>query len=109
VLEACKAAGRDPSTIKLTSACVTVVGTDEADLKRRVKIRLDFNHEDVDPDEWIKMMRGDGWLIGTIDQVAEQVNELKAAGSRRIYFQLVPVNDHGMLDIIANEVAPKVK
>ena len=74
-----------------------------------MKIRLDFNHEDADPDEWITMMRGDGWLIGTVDQVAEQVNELKAAGSQRIYFQLVPVNDHGMLDIIANDVAPKVK
>jgi len=109
LLEACKAYGRDPSTIKLTSACVTVIGTDEADLKRRVKIRLDFNHENVDPDEWIKMMSGDGWLVGTVDQVAAQVKELKAAGSQRIYFQLVPVNDHGMLDIIANDLYPKVK
>ena len=50
-----------------------------------------------------------GSLIGTVDQVAEQVNELKAAGSERIYFQLVPVNDHGMLEIIANDLAPKCK
>jgi alkanesulfonate monooxygenase SsuD/methylene tetrahydromethanopterin reductase-like flavin-dependent oxidoreductase (luciferase family) len=109
VLEACKAIGRDPATLKLTSACVTIVGTDEADLKRRVKIRLDFNHETDDPDEWIAMMRKDGWLVGTVDQVAEQVNELKAAGSQRIYFQLVPLDDHGMLEIIANDVAAKVK
>jgi alkanesulfonate monooxygenase SsuD/methylene tetrahydromethanopterin reductase-like flavin-dependent oxidoreductase (luciferase family) len=54
-------------------------------------------------------MRKDGWLVGTVDQVAEQVNELKAAGSQRIYFQLVPVNDHGMLEIIANDLAPKCK
>src|SRR4051812_43991782 len=107
LLEACKTAGRDPSQVKLTSACVTVIGSDEADLLRRVKIRLDFNHEDKDPGEWIAMMRGDGWLIGTVDQVAEQVNELKAAGAQRIYFQLVPVNDHGMLEIIANDVVPK--
>ncbi len=109
LLEACKTYGRDPSTIKLTAACVTVIGTDEADLKRRVQIRLDFNHENVDAGDWIKMMSGDGWLVGTVDQVAAQVNELKAAGAERIYFQIVPVDDHGMLDIIANDLAPKIK
>jgi F420-dependent oxidoreductase-like protein len=108
LLDACAAHGRDPSTIKLTAACVTVVGTDEADLKRRVKIRLDFNNEKNDPGEWIAMMRGDGWLVGTVEQVAEQVRELKAAGAQRIYFQLVPLDDHGMLEIIANDVIPKV-
>jgi F420-dependent oxidoreductase-like protein len=107
VVDACAKIGRDPSTIKFTAACVTVVGTSEADLKRRVQIRLDFNHENEDAGDWIAKMRKDGWLIGTVDQVAEQVKELKAAGAQRIYFQLVPVNDHGMLDIIANDLAPK--
>jgi alkanesulfonate monooxygenase len=108
LLEACAKYGRDPKTIKLTAACVTIVGTDEEDLKRRVKIRLDFNHETNDPGEWIAMMRKDGWLVGTVDQVAEQVKELQAAGAQRIYFQLVPLDDHGMLEIIANDVAAKV-
>ena len=109
LLEACKTVGRDPSEIKLTSACVTIVGTDEADLKRRVQIRLDHNGQKDAAADWIATMRKDGWLVGTVDQVAEQVNELKAAGSQRIYFQLVPVNDHGMLEIIANDLAPKCK
>jgi alkanesulfonate monooxygenase len=107
LLEACKAAGRNPAEIKLTSACVTVVGTDEADVRRRAQIRLDHNGQKDDVNEWIANMRKDGWLIGTVDQVAEQVNELKAAGSQRIYFQIVPVDDHGMLDVIANDLAPK--
>jgi len=108
LLEACAAIGRDPSTIKLTMAGCTVVGTDEADLRRRAQIRLDHNNEKVDVNEWIKNMQGDGWLVGTVDQVAEQVKALKAAGAERIYFQIVPVDDHGMLDIIANELASKV-
>ncbi len=108
LLEACAAIGRDPSTIKLTMAGCTVVGTDMDDVRRRAQIRLDHNNQKDNVDEWIASMRGDGWLVGTVDQVAEQVNELKAAGAERIYFQIVPVDDHGMLEIIANDLAPKV-
>lgn len=107
LLDACAAVGRDPSTIRLSSAGVTIVGVDEQDLRRRVQIRLDHNNQKDDVDEWIKTMQGDGWYVGTVDQVAEQVRALKAAGCTRWYFQLVPVNDYGMLEIIAKELAPR--
>ena len=41
------------------------------------------------------------------DQVAEQIKAVKQAGCSRWYFQLVPVDDDGMLELIASELAPK--
>ena len=109
VLEACKAIGRDPSTLKITMAGPTVIGVDEADLKKKSQLRLDHNNQKDKVEDWIASMSGDGWLVGTVDQVAEKVNALRAAGAQRIYFQIIPVNDDGQLDIIANELAPKIK
>jgi alkanesulfonate monooxygenase len=108
VLDACKEIGRDPATLKLSWAGCTVVGTDLDDVRRRAQIRLDFNNEKVDVDEWIANMQKDGWFIGTVDQVAEQVKALQAAGCQHFYFQLVPVNQGDMLEIIAKDLAPKV-
>jgi hypothetical protein len=53
-------------------------------------------------------MQKDGWFIGTVDQVAAQVKALKAEGCQQFYFQLVPVDDHGMIDLIAKDLAAKV-
>lgn len=108
LLNACQEIGRDPSTVKLSCAGCTVVGTDMDDVRRRAQIRLDFNNEKVHVDEWIKNMRGDGWFIGTIDQVAQQIKDLQAAGCQQFYFQLVPVNQEDMLDLIAGPLAAKV-
>jgi F420-dependent oxidoreductase-like protein len=109
VLEACKTIGRDPATLKITMAGPTVIGVDEADLRKKAQLRLDHNNQKDNVNEWIASMSGDGWLVGTVDQVAEKVNTLRAAGAQRIYFQIIPVNDDGQLDIIANDLAPKIK
>ncbi|MCC6178682.1 MAG: LLM class F420-dependent oxidoreductase [Chloroflexi bacterium] len=105
---ACRKIGRDPATLRYTWAGPTIVGTDEADLRRRCQIRLDYNNEKDDVGEWIERMRSHGMFIGTIGQVAEQIEALKAVGCTRWYFQFVPVNDYGMLDLIASDLAPKI-
>ncbi len=108
VLDACGRIGRDPSTIRFTWAGPTIVGTDEQDLRRRCQIRLDYNNQADDVGGWIESMRSHGMLIGTVDQVADQINAVKSAGCSRWYLQFVPVDDHGMLEIIANDLAPKI-
>jgi F420-dependent oxidoreductase-like protein len=107
VLDACRRIGRDPSTIRFTWAGPTIVGTDEADLRRRSQRRLDFNSQKDDVVEWIADMRSHGMFIGTAEQVAEQIRALRQAGCARWYFQFVPVDDDGMLEIIADDLAPK--
>ncbi len=109
VYDACQRIGRDPSTLRYTWAGPTVIGRDEQDLKRRSQRRLDYNNQQDDVNDWIASMRSHGMFIGTVDQVAQQINELKAVGCSRWYFQFVPVDDDGMLEIIANDLAPKLR
>ncbi len=108
VLDACKEVGRDPSSIRFTWAGPTIVGTDDADMRRRSQRRLDYNGEKDDVNAWIERMRSHGMFIGTVDQVAEQISALKGVGCTRWYFQFVPVDDDGILEVLANDVAPKV-
>lgn len=107
VVAACERISRDPADLRYSWAGPTVVGTDERDLRRRCQRRLDYNNQRDEVGGWIEEMRSHGMAIGTIDQVAEQVNALKEVGCSRWYFQFVPVDDDGMLELIANDLAPK--
>ena len=82
-------------------------GTNERDLRHRSQRRLDYNNQSDEVGDWIESMRAHGRLIGTLDQVAEQIKAVKQAGCSRWYIQLVPVDDDGMLELIASELAPK--
>ena len=107
VVEACGRIGRDPAELRFSWAGPTIVGTDERDVRRRSQRRLDYNGQSDEVGGWIDSMRSHGMFIGTVDQVAEQIAELKGVGCSRWYFQLVPVEDDGMLELIASELAPK--
>ncbi len=108
MLDACREVGRDPSALRFTWAGPTVVGADEQDLRRRAKIRLDYNGQRDEVGGWIDSMRSHGMFVGTVGQVAAQIEELADAGCSRWYLQLVPVDDHGMLDLIASDLAAAV-
>jgi F420-dependent oxidoreductase-like protein len=108
VIDACGRIGRDPKSIVWSWAGPTIVGTDDQDLRRRSQFRLDYNGQSDEVSGWIEGMRSHGMFIGTVDQVVAQIKDLASLGCSRWYFQLVPVDDDGMLEILANEVAPRV-
>jgi probable F420-dependent oxidoreductase len=108
VTEACERIGRDPATVRFSWAGPTIVGTDEQDLRRRSQVRLDYNNQKDEVGGWIAEMRKHGMMIATVEQAVQQIDELKAAGCSRWYFQFVPVEDHGMLELIADKVIPAV-
>ena len=91
VLDACAEIGRDPSDDPASPAPPSPSSAPTRRTSGGVsQIRLDYNNQKDDVDEWIASMRGDGWLIGTVDQVAEQVNgaqggRLRAAGTSSLY------------------------
>jgi len=107
VVDACGRIGRDPSELRYSWAGPTLVGADEQDLRRRCQRRLDYNGQTDEVGGWIEGMRSHGMLIGTIDQVAEQIRDLESAGCSRWYFQLIPVDDDGQLEVVAHDLAPK--
>jgi alkanesulfonate monooxygenase SsuD/methylene tetrahydromethanopterin reductase-like flavin-dependent oxidoreductase (luciferase family) len=76
---ACERAGRDPATLRRTVGLFTLVGEDEADLSRRFE-RLRASTppgvlDGITLDDWRH-----GRLVGTVDQVAEQLGTWATLG-----------------------------
>ena len=106
VVDACVKQGRDPDTLVYSSMCPTIVGKDEADLRRRSQARLDFQDQKDDVGEWIRSMQDGGCLVGTLQDVAARMQAVADKGCQRFYLQLVPFDDDGMLELIADELVP---
>ncbi|MFN0070989.1 MAG: LLM class F420-dependent oxidoreductase [Chloroflexota bacterium] len=106
VMDACTRIGRAPESLVYSVMCPTIVGRDESDLRRRCQLRLDFNGQGDDVNEWIGQMQTGGSLVGTVESVAARMKAVEQAGCQRFYLQLVPVDDDGMLELIATELVP---
>ncbi|QNE22442.1 LLM class F420-dependent oxidoreductase [Kribbella qitaiheensis] len=97
VRKACEAIGRDPETMVLSAAHTVVVGKDDAEVKRRCAV---IGRDPENP--------GDGSIVGTPAEVADNLGRLAAAGSQRHYVQILDLADLDHLDLIASEVLPQV-
>ncbi len=82
--EACTAIGRDPASLvhSLMTTCVT--GADRSEVEERL--------------HWLDGDPGDGSLVGTVEEVAEQLAELETAGISRVFLR---PSDHRDLDEVA--------
>ncbi|HEX3245207.1 MAG TPA: TIGR03560 family F420-dependent LLM class oxidoreductase [Chloroflexota bacterium] len=106
VADACRRQGRDPDSLVYSVMCPTIVGRDASDLRRRSQRRLDFNGQKDDVGEWIGQMQAGGALVGTPTEVAARLKAMADKGCQRFYLQFVPVDDDGMLEVIAEELPP---
>lgn len=90
VTRACEDIGRDPATMRWSNALVVCVGADEAEFTRRAEA---IGRE---PDE----LRANG-VAGTPDEALEALGRYAAAGSERVYLQVLDLADLDHLDLIA--------
>jgi F420-dependent oxidoreductase-like protein len=95
--EACRAIGRDPETLVLSTAHTVVVGKDDAEVRRRAAA---VGRDPENP--------GDGSIVGTPAQVVDHLGRLAAAGSQHHYVQILDLADLDHLDLIASDVLPQV-
>ena len=97
VRAACEKINRDPATMRFTAALVACVGTDDAEFERRAAAI------GQKPDD----LRANA-LGGSPAQVVERIQEFSAAGAETIYLQMLDLDDHDHLRLIAAEVIPHV-
>ena len=97
VRTACVDAGRDPSSLTYSNALVLCCGDTEAQLARRAAAI----GRDVDE------LRENG-LAGTPDEVAEKIGRYAAAGSQRLYLQMLDLGDLDHLELVAEKVMPQL-
>ncbi|MEU4389541.1 LLM class F420-dependent oxidoreductase [Kribbella sp. NPDC023855] len=97
VQEACRAIGRDPQTLALSTAHTVVVGKDDAQVKARAAA-INRNPDDLRTTA----------IIGTPAEVVDRLGQYAEAGSDRQYVQILDLTDLDHLDLIASEVLPHV-
>jgi len=76
-------------------------------VERRAALVIERTGETGDVGAWIAARAGQ-WVIGTVDQVAERLGELEAAGVERVMLQHLLHRDLDRVRLLGTEVAPKV-
>lgn len=98
-------AGRDPAGLVFSVMTATMVGADEADLRRRAE-RL-ARQRGMDVDTMLPGARASG-IVGTVDEVVERLKAYEGAGVQRVMLQHHLHDDLEMLELIGREVIPRV-
>jgi F420-dependent oxidoreductase-like protein len=97
VRSACEAIDRDPTTMRFTAALVACVGRDEAEFAKRA------DAIGQKPDDLRANAAG-----GLPGEVVERIHAFAEAGAETVYLQILDLDDHDHLRLIAAEVAPHV-
>jgi F420-dependent oxidoreductase-like protein len=100
---ACREVGRDPATLTMSLMTVTVVGTDEADLRRRIEGLLATQGASGDPDAFRERHAGHG-LVGTVDEVRDRLADYRDAGITRVMCQHLAHRDVEMVHLLGREL-----
>jgi F420-dependent oxidoreductase-like protein len=102
---ACEEAGRDPATLGYSVMTSCFVGVDRAEVQERVGRFLASIGSDADPDDYAAE-RADRWLVGTVDEVAERVDGLRALGITGVFLQHLNHDDDEMVALLGDRLLP---
>jgi alkanesulfonate monooxygenase SsuD/methylene tetrahydromethanopterin reductase-like flavin-dependent oxidoreductase (luciferase family) len=98
--DACRAIGRDPSTLARSTMAGILVGRDAAEVAARERAVLASFGADAETGEaWLEERRT-RWIYGTPDAARARVEAFAAAGMARIMFQDFLPWDLDMIDVI---------
>lgn len=95
--DACARHGRDPKEVVLSAALVVCCGSTDAEIAHRAK-RIGRQPEEL---------RVNG-AAGRPQEVVEKLQAYGEAGATRIYLQVLDLDDHDHVRLIADQVLPRV-
>jgi alkanesulfonate monooxygenase SsuD/methylene tetrahydromethanopterin reductase-like flavin-dependent oxidoreductase (luciferase family) len=106
--DACRAAGRDPSSLIRSAMVGTMMAATETDLHARRDAMLGtFAMADADADEWLASRRK-RWIVGTPDEARAMVARYAAAGVERLMLQDFLPWDLDMIELMGSELVGRV-
>ncbi len=100
---ACEAAGRQPLPLSVMTG--VVVATDDGELRDRARRVAPLAETDA---ESFLTDPPAGWIVGTVDQVGEQLAKLRDAGVRRVMCQHLLHEDLEVVALLGTELAPRL-
>jgi alkanesulfonate monooxygenase SsuD/methylene tetrahydromethanopterin reductase-like flavin-dependent oxidoreductase (luciferase family) len=103
VREACEEIGRDPIPFSIMTG--VVVGANGRELRDRARRLADKIGADAD-----QLVRepAAGWIVGTVQQAAEQLSELREAGVARVMCQQLLHEDLDAVALLGEALAPQL-
>jgi F420-dependent oxidoreductase-like protein len=101
---ACERIGRDPATMTFSLMTGFVVGRDRTELLERAHRAMQRSLAIGDPAGWLLEQEASGWIVGTVDRVAEQMHALSEAGIERFFLQHLDHTDIEMVELIGAEL-----
>jgi F420-dependent oxidoreductase-like protein len=105
---ACTELGRDPSSLGYSVMTACFVGESRDDVHERLARFLAVRGDDGDPAA-LARERGDRWLVGTVDEVAERIAELQALGVTRVFLQHLNHDDDEMLALVGERLLESLR
>jgi F420-dependent oxidoreductase-like protein len=104
IAAACEAAGREPLPFSVMTGCV--VGASADDLHGRVRRLAERDGTPADADA----LRAEqpGWIVGTVEEAAEQLGALRDAGAVRVMLQHLLHDELDAVALIGDELAPRL-
>ena len=103
--EACREAGRDPQSLGFSVMTSCFVGESERDVLDRIRMFEQSRGSDADPAQMLEE-RKDRWIGGTVEQVAERIEGLRALGVTRVFLQHLNHGDDDMVRLIGDRLIP---
>jgi F420-dependent oxidoreductase-like protein len=105
---ACAEAGRDPATLGFSVMTSCFLGDTRADAVERIARFLSVRGEDTEAEAMLEARR-DRWLAGSVDEVAERIEELREVGVTRVFLQHLGHDDDEMVALIGERLLPAVR
>ena len=104
----CAELGRDPGTIRRSMMIFGAVGATEQDVERGLERLAPGRGGDGGSAELRQRLRGRGMLVGTTDEVVEQLGRLADVGVQEVQVQHLDFDSDDVPAFLAEEVAPRV-
>jgi len=104
----CREINRDPGEIRHCVSTAYLIGRNAEELRRRGEAmqQLIPSLAAHDPGAVLDVLRADGWLVGTPDQIIVQLRALADEGVERVMFQHNDQTDFDALALLAHDVMP---
>jgi F420-dependent oxidoreductase-like protein len=106
----CREVGRDFDSIQRSWMVGHIIGRDESELLERAGRFRQINAglRDASPQEILDRMRGRAWLVGTPDEIVEDLKRRAAMGIDRVMLQTHDQEDIAALELFASDVMPQI-
>lgn len=105
---ACEDAGRDPATLVFSVMTSCFVGVGHAEVVERVRRFASKRDEGVDAEALLRERR-ERWIAGTVEEVGERLDALRAIGVTRVFLQHLSHDDDEPIALLGERLLPALR